>query len=307
MSNKPSPKSLSASDPNINVSKRANTKRLRLEDHAESDKFEQLKCEIIEKITVMIKPISTRLQSVENSLQEIKKQTTEIKTTNNDIEKSLSFLSSQMSDFETKINNLEKERKATNLLIAQLEDQHENLERNLRKTNIEIRNVPKIKRENKPAILNSVTTLLKKINLETAIPDVRDVYRLPSKENSTTSTIIVEFINAFTKDKFLKSTKLYNKENKSSRLNSTHLNFERTATPIYFSEHLTKKTKRLYFLARDFALAEKYNYCWINDGRIFLRKEEGSRYTIVKNEDTFSQLRASSKNESKNQLGSSSS
>lgn len=285
------PKTLSTSDPNLNVTKRGNSKRVRLEDDTEFDKLEQLKEEIIEMFSAIIAPLSSRLQGVEKSLHDIIEQNTEIKSSNCEIEKSLTFLSGQIKDFEGKIVGLEKDCNTTKASIADLEERHELLDRTMRKTSAEIRGVPKRKKENKLDILNSIKNLMKTINLESATSDVIDVYRLPSKETSSTSTIIVEFSNIFIKENFLRSTKQYNKDNKSSRLNATHLFPEEPAVPIYFSEYLTNKAKRLHFLARDFAQTEKYKFCWITNGRIFLRKEEGANYIHVKNEDIFQQIR----------------
>ena len=129
-----SPKFLSASDPNLNITKRANYKRVRLEDEAESDKFDQFKEEIMELLSTMINPLNSKLKSVEKSLCDILKQNTEIKSSNSEIEKSLDFLSSQIKEFDSKIKYLEKENNSTKSLIAELEEKHGLLDRSTRKS-----------------------------------------------------------------------------------------------------------------------------------------------------------------------------
>lgn len=282
-----SPKIFSASDPNLNVTKRGNTKRIRLEEDVEPNRLEQFKCEIMDIFTTMISPLSERLQCVEKGISEIKKQNLDIKASNIDIEKSITFLSNQIIDFERKIDRIEKEQTATKTLIADLEQRNEILELTMRKTSIELRNVPKRKKESKLNILSSVTTLMKTINFESSATEITDVYRLPSNAQSTTSTIIVEFNNMFTKEDFLKKTKRYNNEHKTARLNSLHLGFEGTPTAIYFSEHMTSRAKRLYFLAREFAQSEKYKYCWTTNGRIFLEKKKVADTPLLKMKTPF--------------------
>lgn len=196
----------------------------------------------------------------------------------------------QIIESENKIGNLEKAINTTRDSLADIEERSENLERFIRKTSIEIRGVPIMKKETKADLLAKTTHLLKTIKMESN--EIKDVYRLPYKASATTSTVIVEFTNVFAQETFLKRTKKYNAENKTCRLDSSHLGLAGTSSPLYFSEHLTKKSKRLFFLARDFAATENYRFCWIANGRIFLRKEEGEKYILVKNESVFSQLRS---------------
>lgn len=297
------PKTLSISDTNLNkiedeqlshnmnITVRGNSKRVRLEDDIITDKFELFKTDIMEMLKNTISPLDNRLQSVERSLSDIKQQNSDIKSSNIEIEKSIDFIKNQIIDFEGKISKLEKEHSSTKVFIAELEDKMENLERLNRKTSIEIRGVPKRAKENKSDILGMIANLTKIIRLESTTTNIKDVYRLPSKNSATTSTIVVEFTNIFTKDSFLRGTRQYNNEHKNSMLNSNHLGMEGALSPIYFSDHLTSKSRRLHFLARDFAATEHYRFCWTANGRIFLRKEEGAKHVLVKNENTLMQLR----------------
>ena len=296
------PKSLSASDPNLNaagsasstpslnVTVRGNSKRVRVDDNVVTDKFEQFKVDITEMFTSMLTPLIKRLDSVEKSLLNITQQNTDIISSNAEIERTLGFLKNQIIESENKISKLEKAINNTRISIADIEEKSENMERFIRKTSIEIRGVPVVKKESKVDLLQQTSNLFKKIKSESY--EIKDVYRLPYKASATTSTLVVEFTNVFAKEEILKRTKQYNSDNKTCRLDSSHLGFADTSSPLYFSEHLTNKSRRLLFLARDFAATENYRFCWIANGRIFLRQKEGEKYIVVKNENTLLQLRS---------------
>ncbi|XP_047020914.1 uncharacterized protein LOC124630914 [Helicoverpa zea] len=276
--------------PGMNITVRSNAKRVCMEDSVVTDKFEQFKLDLMEQFTAMLAPLITRLDSVEKSLCNITQQNNDIRSSNVEIEKSLDFLMNQISESETKIRNLEEKINTTQISIAEIEEKSENIERFIRKTSIEIRGVPATKKESKEDLLNQISNLMKFIGINSC-NEIKDIYRLPYKSSSITTTVVVEFTNIFAKEKFLRFTKQYNSENQACKLNSTHLGITGTPTPLYFSDHLTPKSRRLHFLARDFAATEKYRFCWIANGRIYLRKEEGAKYILVKNDNTIAQLR----------------
>lgn len=296
------PKSLSVSDPNLNrtepdfaapsmnVTVRPNSKRVCLEDSVATDKFEQFKLDIMDMLTLKLTPLFTRLDCVEKCLLNITQQNSDIISSNGEIEKTLSFLKNQVIESDAKICMLEKEINYTRISIADIEEKSENLERFIRKTSVEIRGFPIAKKESKADLLNQTSSLMKLISVE-SLNEIRDVYRLPFKASASTSTVVVEFSNIFAKEKFLRGAKLYNSDHRTCRLDSSHLGLTGPASTLFFSEHLTNKSKRLHFLARDFAASENYRFCWIANGRIFLRKEEGAKYILVKNESTLAQLR----------------
>ena len=300
--NRTPPQGFSNSDPNINMSvsgqptpqsnvtKRCNSKRARVED-GDGNSFELFREEIKDLLADWFSQQNLRLGTLEKKLSEINKHYSGIKSSNNGIEKSLEDISAQMKDLDRKMDMLEGERNYTRAKIAELEERSESLERFVRKTSVEIRGVPKRKKEKKEELLSMVSSLIKTTGLEYSPYDIRDIYRLPSKENATTSTIVTEFSSNFFKDKFLSSVKQYNSAQRGRQLNTSHLGIDGPEATLFVSEHLTSKAKRLHFLARDFARSEQFQFCWITNGRIFLRKKEGDKYTVVRNEGTFQNLR----------------
>lgn len=78
---------------------------------------------------------------------------------------------------------------------------------------------------------------------------------------------------------------MYKKFNKEgSRLSTEHLSISGPAKPVFVSENLSPKLKRLFYLARDFASSNEYRYCWVKNGKIFLREKDGAQHLMIKNE-----------------------
>ncbi|KOB65182.1 Zinc finger DNA binding protein [Operophtera brumata] len=68
---------------------------------------------------------------------------------------------------------------------------------------------------------------------------------------------------------------MFRKFNKdSSKFTTEHLHLSGPATPIFISENLTSKMKRLFYLAREAAKAKDYKFCWVSHGKIFVRRRE---------------------------------
>lgn len=275
-----------------NPPRRNSVKRLRVEDNIGQDPWKIFKEEIKEMIECMSEKQTTRLDKLEKSILGIKKQNDLIHNSNSDLKKSMDLVSDQMREIQNKITNLEGERKAMTKQIDIMDMKIENLERINKKTRIEIRNVPKRQKEGKRDLYNLIERLHSSIDTQdkTDAYQLRDVYRLPSKPNATASTVVAEFSNTLAKDNFLGKVKRYMR-NKFEQLSSKHLGINETQTFIYVSEHLSMKATRLFFLARDFAKTEGFNFCWTSSGRVFLRKKENAPHILVMNEETLSSIR----------------
>lgn len=215
------------------------------------------------------------LDTLQNMMNELLKQNSEIK-------ESIAFISKQYDDMKNKVDILESEKKADRLYIQQLEDRVDSLERTLNTKKIEIRNIPlspTVKEEDLCKIVQNATNV---IGAHIEKSEIREVYCTNKKDKA--SRIIVELTSASTKDHIIKKARYFNSTNKQNKLNSTHLNMDGPATPIYVSEYLPPQTQHLYYLARKFAKEQNYMYCWTSFGKIFLKKNDKVKASIIKRE-----------------------
>ncbi|KAG7295327.1 hypothetical protein JYU34_022335 [Plutella xylostella] len=237
----------------------------------------------MEEIRTMISSSAAKQQSEFQALQASLK---EIKYQNDEINKAMTFLSEKYEEMRIKLEVAESEKTKSLTYIKELEERVENLEKNSRSSSIEIRNIPAMDKENK----EDLTNILKEIGKTTDIPidssEIRDIFRIKTK--SKANPIIVEFTTVPKKETLLTSLKKCRHENK--RISTSLLKINGPDQPIYISENLTTKGKRLHYLAREFAQANNWKFCWIAHGHVYLRKMEGATTKRINSEADLQQL-----------------
>lgn len=265
-------------EPSLAVTTKA--KRRRLADPSQDSKLDQ--------ILSLITNQDARLSALEGHIKDLKAQSTTIQSSNSEIIKSIDNVTQQISLMQGKIDFLESKRQVMSEDLAKLEEKVERVERCTLKTSIEIRQVPKTPKESKDHLYTCLKTLSSSIDLPFEKALVRDIFRLPSKTTDTKSTVVVEFVSTLAKLNFLHLAK---KKNQLTRLSSKDLGIAGDQGPIFISEHLTAKARRLHYLAREVAKSCQYAFCWTANGQVFLRKDEGGPHIIVKTETQLDNIK----------------
>ncbi|XP_026727735.1 uncharacterized protein LOC113493903 [Trichoplusia ni] len=211
---------------------------------------------------------------------------------NAELKKSVEVMSSKYDEFLGRISCLESERKEDKKIIQQLEDKIEYLERKSRAAGLEIRNVPKANKETKDQLCNMVVAMGDSLNVKVQHSDIRDIYRVNSKEN--TSPIVIDLNTVILKDKIIKGVKAFNKsKSKKEKLNTSHIGLKSPLQSVYVSEVLTYKTQRLYYIARQFQKGHGFDFCWTSHGIVYLRKTVDDQQIRINSEADIDKLRNS--------------
>lgn len=254
---------------------------------------QQLSADELKRLLLEWKESQTKtLDKLASDISEIKNQNLRISETNTEIEKSLEFLHSNFSSLQEKVQILENERKDNLLRITTLESKIEDMERSMISGTVEIRSVPlKDNKIDKAQLTDIVLNTCKAINVDIQKNDINDVFVLKSKAEC--KTIITEFKSKNTKHEIINKAKTYNKNNPNNKLNTTTIGLDNHSKPIYVSEALTPKGRRLFFLARDTAKIAHFKYCWTKNGRIYMRKTDETQYIEVKDEVQLNNLKTS--------------
>lgn len=266
-----------------NLLSKVNVKPRRKKLNEESDQLDGFMAEIKNLISELKLQQDLKLDSLTKAVSEIKIQ-------NAEIQRSMEFLSASYDEMVKKVVSVQNDCTKNKEHIKHLENKIELLERNARSASIEIRNIPKQPSETKSTLCNLVKKTGIKVDCIVRDSDIRTIFRTKTK-NETQSPIIVEFATAVTKEELLKSTRLYNKNNSNDKLNTAHLDIVGTARPVYVSENLTSKAKRLYYLARELSKDRCYAHCWTLNGQVFLRKTDGAPHLRINSEEDLVSLR----------------
>lgn len=229
---------------------------------------------------------------IESHLNNLQVAVVNIQSQNTDITNSVQFMSDKHDEIMKRIERLEREKMENSKYIGILEDRIENFERKSRSASIEIRNIPRSKDENKNILCDILMNLGKSLNLKIDRTEIKDIYRTTTTKDQD-RPIVVDFCSTLKKEDLILSLKNFNKNRRNEdKLNTTHINFTGNKKSIYISEVLTYKTKRIFYLAREFAKENNYNYCWTSRGIVYLRAKENSPFIRIMDESVLDELKS---------------
>ncbi|CAG5055547.1 unnamed protein product [Parnassius apollo] len=211
-------------------------------------------------------------------------------TQNQDLHKSLEMFTNRHEELLQKINILEQENNDYKKRVCVLEHKLNHLERNASTTTIEIRNLFKQSNENKEALTHIIQKLGSTLGLETSIQEseIRNIYRFRSE------TLVVDFTTSLREESIISKYKIYNKakrEGREPQLNSNHINLPGPSRPIYISEYLTSKVRRLFYLARENVKNRKLVAAWTTHGKVYVKKEEGAAPIRIEEENDLQKFK----------------
>ncbi|CAG5040794.1 unnamed protein product [Parnassius apollo] len=136
---------------------------------------------IKDMFTNFSKEQETRFYNLQSTIVDLKEQNYELK-------RSVEHMSNKYDDLLTIIANLEKEKKEDKRHMALMEDRLETMERKMRASGIEVRNIPKSTGETKDFLFNIIKKTGKAVNISIEDSELKDIYRLNSKDSSNNSS-----------------------------------------------------------------------------------------------------------------------
>lgn len=146
----------------------------------------------------------------------------------------------------------------------------ENAEQYSRRKNIEIQGIAQQDREDLPAI---VKNLAAKLCISVPQPDkIESMHRLKAREGKI-APIIVRFKDRSERDCWV-----------SKRM---ALKSER----VFINENLTKLQRWLFWNAKECARESGFQYVWIKNGKIWVRKRQGANAVRIENDSDLDKIR----------------
>ena len=171
--------------------------------------------------------------------------------------------------------------------LCQIQNTLNDLEQYSRRECLEIQGIPASEDSVNESTNDIVCKIGKLMGVEIAPEDISVSHRLPInkryKGKRSTQAIIVKFVRRDVKEAVFRSrNKLKNK--------STHDIGYRVSSFIYINESLTEKNKDLLRYCLKAKNELNYKFLWTSNGRIFLRRDEGSTSIHIKNKEELSKL-----------------
>ena len=199
----------------------------------------------------------------------------------------MDFVNKSYEAIKTRVEFLETENRDNKNYLLTLDKKLKELQYASRNANIEIRNVPQKDNEKMQDLIAIAANIGKLLETPLQSSDLRDIYRAPAKPG-TTRNIIVEFSSVQRKYDFLSSVRKFNKARDLGEKLNTHLiGLPGNKQPFYVDEYLPQSGKKLFYQTREFAKQNGFKYCWVNNSKIYLRKEKGLKQFIINSEQNL--------------------
>lgn len=240
--------------------------------------YDNLQENAINQTAIMTKLLA-EVAAIRNRMEEVQKA-------NERIEAGMSFINRDFEDFKAEIELLKKERHEQKTYIENLEAKLRDLQFKSRCSSVEIRNIPHEDSETPETLTKIVCSIQDTIGSKISKSNLRDIYRLPGKSNAP-RPVIAEFSTVDAKVKLLSAVRAYNKNKKlpDERLNTAKLGFKDSPPKmVNVSERLPAYTKKLLYLASEFKKKNSFDFCWVSNGNIFLRKKQGDVHHLIRSE-----------------------
>lgn len=216
----------------------------------------------------------------------------EVKKTNERIEAGMSFINRDFEDFKAEIEILKKERREHKTHIEYLEAKVQDLEFKSRSSSVEIRSIPQGHAESPETLAKIVCSIGRTVGCTVTESHLRDIYRLPGKSD-VPRPVIAEFSVVEDRVKLLSAVRAYNKNKRlpEDRLNTSKIGFKDSPLKmVNVSERLPAYMKKLLYLASEFKRNHSFDFCWVTNGNIFLRRKQGDRHHLIKSENCLKML-----------------
>lgn len=249
----------------------------------DSDKFEKL---------------FEQLGCINNTLISFQQQFNALKAENQSLSNNITSLK---SDIKADINTLRNDLKILNVKNAKLHKQQILFDEKISHLNSKMREYEQVSHANRVRLTNipysdkeNIFSVIKTIGdfIECSVTeaDFDFLYRLKVNRFLQSPPIIIKFVRKELKIKF------FNLFWAKRELVNTNLFSDKTISPmrIYISEDLGRETYRLFRRGKELQREGKIKSIWTRQGRIFIKKEEGSQPTLVRNEEVLTKYRCDS-------------
>lgn len=228
-------------------------------------------------------------EQVTDQLRDINHQITEITD-------SLSFFNQRFEEFKSTleaktliIDKLELKNKELTKMLDDLSKRLCLVEQHARENNIEINGIPEHKAENLTNVLHQLAKTIDTPLHDTDILQVTRVAKL-NRESDRPRTVVARLRSPRQRDVLLAGVQKYNKLHPNDKLSSHHLGIGGNRFPVYVSEHLTPTNKSLHAATRMKAKEMKYQFVWVRNGKIFVRKDESTQALVIRGKDSLELL-----------------
>lgn len=257
--------------------------KIQVGDSEGSGKTQSLTQEMLVKIlNEFKKEVVAELKNHGKQFEEFKASLQMFSDTIDEANKNMKKLNENYKELKIENQQIMDSNKELREEVAMLRTRMRQIEQYSRNQNIEIQGVPVTNSEDPVLIAVDVG---KTLGVELKAEDVMGAHRVPTFKTRDIPPLIVQL-----RDRRLKNTCIAAYK-KNRKLTAKDINPAFPNNTVYVNDHLTPETKNLLRLAKIKAKEINYKYVWCNDGKIFMRSEDGKKCIRIDCEQDLCKIR----------------
>ncbi|KAI5645680.1 hypothetical protein NE865_02347 [Phthorimaea operculella] len=226
--------------------------------------------------------VNEQLSNIRTTTENLRMEQKIISDEVSNLSRSIEFHSNQQKELSARVDVLSAEVGKTKTLendLAELKIKFDDLQNEQyvsqqrdRMNNVEILGIPEKSNENVTQYLLSIANF---VGAQISNSDIVHIHRVPTRVPGKPKNIIVKFKSTLLKDTLISAVR-----NKKS-ITTTDLKINDAATSVYVNEHLVPYYKALQKEVRVAAKASGYEFVWIRNCKIYVRKNKTSPAFVI--------------------------
>lgn len=240
--------------------------------------------DILSKVSAMQSQFSV-IQSIKSDLSQVISDIAEMKSVLN---AKLDELAGRVDKIESRVFSLEKfgaEIDDLKSAVRDIQESQRSSEQWVRRSNIQINGVPEKRGENLNHIVMTLANLSGfPLNVDQDIDFVTRVAVRNDSDTKKPKPIIVKLHSRHKKDDFITSLR------KLLSLKASDLGFSNDNGRVYINDHLSSHNKSLLNKAKQKTKEKGYQYCWVRNCTIMVRRNEKSPIIYINSENALNKI-----------------
>lgn len=191
--------------------------------------------------------------------------------------------SATLIEYEKIFDSLKHENSTLRAKVKGLEQQLDDADQYSRINCLEINGIPESNQEDVTEVVKTIGSVL---GVDVNAEDIDACHRLGPKNEGKRRGIIVKFVRRQLKEEMLRKRKI------KRNLNTSDIGMASgPADVVYINESLSPARRKVLNAARLLRKEQNYSFVWVKNGKIFLRKAEGSKAIMLTNMDQVNDMK----------------
>lgn len=214
------------------------------------------------------------VSNINDMIAKLNKDVTTLLPLESKMDKVLELILNQnekIDHLERQLTSQMNENKNLKQELGNARNEIDDLQQRSRLNNIIINGISESKNED---VYKIVFDLGRKLNIEDPSSHIQIAHRVRTTMTSKPKPIVVRLLNTKTRDIW---TKAYREKKMWEQ-------------KVYVNEHLTRKNQGLLKKAKEFKDENDFNFVWVRDCKVFIRKNENSRVFVIRSDADFERI-----------------